>query len=58
MAKKGLRRKITRSGDVEMKVAADMVANGIEHATVVMNNVLCLRHEVACDEWIHRMEVR
>jgi hypothetical protein len=54
LAAKGLHRKITRAGDVEMKVAADMAANGIKHATVVINYVPCLRHEVACVKWMHR----
>lgn len=48
LAAKGLRRKITRSGDVEMKVAADMAANGIKDATVVINYVPC-QGPLGCD---------
>ncbi|WP_433262547.1 DddA-like double-stranded DNA deaminase toxin [Actinosynnema sp. CS-041913] len=58
LARMGLSAGTRRSGDVEMKVAAYMVANGIRHAEVVVNNTPCLRHEVACVKWISRMEVR
>ncbi|MBB5958035.1 hypothetical protein FHS29_004643 [Saccharothrix tamanrassetensis] len=41
LARKGLPEGTKRSGDVELKVAADMVARGIRHAEVVINHVTC-----------------
>ncbi|MFC6087889.1 DddA-like double-stranded DNA deaminase toxin [Saccharothrix lopnurensis] len=48
LAKKGLHRRITRAGDVEIKVAADMAENGIKNATVVINYVPC-KGPLGCD---------
>jgi hypothetical protein len=41
LARLGLPEGTTRKGDVEMKLAAYMVAKGITHAEVVINNVPC-----------------
>ncbi|MFC6093947.1 DddA-like double-stranded DNA deaminase toxin [Saccharothrix lopnurensis] len=41
LADKKIPRPTLRSGDVEMKLAADMAARGIKHATVVINHVTC-----------------
>jgi hypothetical protein len=41
-------RRITRSSDVEMKLAARMVRDGISHVTVFINNVPC-RGQLSCD---------
>ncbi|MBW4716990.1 hypothetical protein KZQ38_07430 [Saccharothrix sp. SC076] len=48
LAAKGLPSRTLRSGDVEMKLAADMAANGIKHATVVINHVPC-KGRMNCD---------
>jgi hypothetical protein len=44
----GLAQGTTRSGDVELKLAAHMAENGIQHATVVINNVVC-KGKFNCD---------
>ncbi|MFD7656979.1 DddA-like double-stranded DNA deaminase toxin [Actinosynnema sp. NPDC059797] len=41
LAAKGMPGQTVRSGDVEMKLAADMAVNGIRHVTVVINHVPC-----------------
>ncbi|MFC6090827.1 DddA-like double-stranded DNA deaminase toxin [Saccharothrix lopnurensis] len=38
-----------RSGDVEQKLAAHMVANGIKHATLVINHRPCRGRDDSCD---------
>jgi hypothetical protein len=39
----------SRSGDVEQKLAAYMAANGIKHATVIINHVPCRQGRDSCD---------
>ncbi|MBB5804092.1 hypothetical protein F4560_003860 [Saccharothrix ecbatanensis] len=39
----------SRSGDVEQKLAAYMAANGIRHATVIINHVPCRQGRDSCD---------
>ncbi|MGM1058929.1 DddA-like double-stranded DNA deaminase toxin [Saccharothrix sp. Mg75] len=41
LTEKGWAEGTARAGDVEMKLAAHMTANGIRHATVVLNHVVC-----------------
>ncbi|WP_218150860.1 DddA-like double-stranded DNA deaminase toxin [Actinokineospora terrae] len=48
------RRVPLRAPDVEMKLAVHMRLNGITTATLVINHVPCLRHDVACVKWMHR----
>ncbi|MFC5058692.1 DddA-like double-stranded DNA deaminase toxin [Saccharothrix xinjiangensis] len=48
LAEKGWAEGTARSGDVEMKLAAHMAANGIKHATVVINHVVC-KGKLNCD---------
>jgi len=43
------------AADVEIKIAVHMARNGIQHATLVLNNTPCLRHDVACVKWIHQI---
>jgi hypothetical protein len=38
-----------RSGDVEQKLAAYMVANGIGHATLIINHRPCRGRDDSCD---------
>ncbi|MFC6093925.1 DddA-like double-stranded DNA deaminase toxin [Saccharothrix lopnurensis] len=51
---------VVTDADVELKLAARMREQGpadpaLHHLTLVLNYAPCLRHEVACDEWIHRI---
>jgi hypothetical protein len=49
LARMGLPEGSSRSGDVEQKLAAHMVANGIKHATVIINHVPCRQDLDSCD---------
>ncbi len=49
LARMGLPEGSARSGDVEQKLAAYMAANGIEHATVIINHTPCRQGPDSCD---------
>ncbi|ATE56364.1 DddA-like double-stranded DNA deaminase toxin [Actinosynnema pretiosum] len=49
LAAKGMPDEPTRNSDVEQKLAAHMVANGIRHATVVINHRPCRGFDDSCD---------
>ncbi|GAA3886060.1 hypothetical protein GCM10022243_58600 [Saccharothrix violaceirubra] len=44
----GVRRTVAVLSDVEMKIAAEMAATGIRHATLVINHRVC-RGDLSCD---------
>nr|BFE51570.1 hypothetical protein GCM10017745_49970 [Saccharothrix mutabilis subsp. capreolus] len=49
LARMGLPEGSGRSGDVEQKLAAHMVANGIKHATLIINHRPCRGRDDSCD---------
>ncbi|XVS62333.1 DddA-like double-stranded DNA deaminase toxin [Actinosynnema sp. CA-299493] len=51
LAALGLRRKLTRASDVEMKMAAYMRNHGVRSATLLINNTPC-RGPLGCDELV------
>lgn len=48
MRQLGMTRPITKTSDVEIKLVMEMLANGIEHATVVINHEPC-KGRLSCD---------